>query len=67
MIGSGSLRLHKGRRWWENVMFGEKQKGLDMKRGAQIVVFDKNRAFRQQNEARWGRQRKDGMEDMQIP
>lgn len=35
MIGSGSLRA-KGKEMVENVMFGEKQKGLDMKRELEL-------------------------------
>ena len=48
-------------------MFGEKQRALRMKRGTQMIAFDKNRAFRQQNGARWQWQRKDGMEVMRTP
>lgn len=61
-----NLGLRKERKWWGNVMFGGKQKGLCMERKTCIVAFDKNRAFRKQNGTRWGWQRKDWLQDMKY-
>lgn len=60
VIGRKNLGLKKDRKWWENVMFGGKQKGLYTKRRAGIVGFDKNRVSENRMEQGGGDKEKTG-------
>lgn len=50
--GIMNLRLKKERKWWEIMMFGGKSVCVEGR--AWIGAFDRNRAFRNQDGARWG-------------